>query len=170
MAEALAAAQRRASGPLVVGIVGRGHVEYAYGIPHQLADLGLPDSATLLPVGRMADCGELAAGLADAVFVVDAPEAVEKPRSRARLGVLIETSEDGVRVARVMEESVAAASGIRAGDIVVSAAGFPIAEVGDLTEVVQRQAPGTWLPLTLRRDGRKKDILAKFPQSFETPE
>jgi hypothetical protein len=28
---------------------------------------------------------------------------------------------------------------------------------------VQRQAPGTWLPLTLERDGRTVETVAKFP-------
>jgi len=33
----------------------------------------------------------------------------------------------------------------------------------DLMEVVARQAPGTWLPLSIRRDGQEIDIIAKFP-------
>jgi uncharacterized iron-regulated protein len=47
MAEALAGARRRQPGALVVGIVGRGHVEHGYGIPRQLGDLGIPDAVVL---------------------------------------------------------------------------------------------------------------------------
>lgn len=36
-------------GPLVVGIIGRGHLEYGHGTPYQLADLGLTEVAVLLP-------------------------------------------------------------------------------------------------------------------------
>lgn len=36
-------------GSLVVGIIGRGHLEYGHGTPYQLADLGLADVAVLLP-------------------------------------------------------------------------------------------------------------------------
>jgi hypothetical protein len=30
-------------------------------------------------------------------------------------------------------------------------------------EIVSRQAPGTWLPLSIRRDGQEIDLIAKFP-------
>ncbi|MCY1462678.1 hypothetical protein D9M71_804780 [compost metagenome] len=36
-------------GPLVVGIIGRGHLEYGHGTPYQLADLGLTEVEVLLP-------------------------------------------------------------------------------------------------------------------------
>ena len=171
MAEALAAARRQSPEALVVGILGRGHVEHRYGVPHQLADLGIPESAVLLPVDREAVCDKLPTDLADAVFVVDpaARELVAGP-PKARLGVLVATTEDGVRVENVMEGSVAEATGIEVGDIVVSAASFPLAEVGELVAIVQRQAPGTWLPLVIRRDGEELELVARFPTSFEPRE
>jgi len=170
MAEALADARLRQPDALVVGVLGRGHVEHRYGVPHQLADLGIPDSAVLLPVERMADCAELPTDLADAVFVVESADRIEKARPRARLGIRIENAEDGVRVAQVLEGSVAAATKFRVGDIVIAAAGSSVAQVGDLIEIVQRQAPGTWLPLTIRRGGRQIELVAKFPTTFEAPE
>jgi uncharacterized iron-regulated protein len=166
MAEALAAAYRRAPDGLVVGIAGRGHVEYGYGIAHQLADLGIDAVETLVPVASDRDCESLPADLASAVFVVDAAgEAQAEPR--ARLGVMIETAEDGVRVLEVVDDSVAEAAGIRAGDVILSAAGFDTRTTGDLIEIVQRQAPGTWLPLELSRDGEVLTPTARFPQQFE---
>ena len=41
--------------PLVVGIIGRGHLEYRGGTPAQLEDLGVAGAAVLLPhdLGRM---------------------------------------------------------------------------------------------------------------------
>lgn len=36
-------------GALVVGIIGRGHLEFGHGTPYQLADLGIQDAAVLLP-------------------------------------------------------------------------------------------------------------------------
>jgi uncharacterized iron-regulated protein len=171
MAEALASARQRNPEALVVGILGRGHVEHRHGVPHQLADLGIPDAAALLPVDREEACGKLPADLADAVFVVDPAdrELVAGP-PKARLGVLVATTEDGVRVENVMEGSVAEATEIEVGDIVVSAASFPLAEVGELVAIVQRQAPGTWLPLVIRRDGKEIELVAKFPTSFGTSE
>ena len=49
MAEAIAAALRDARQPLVVGIMGSGHIEYGDGVPCQLAALGINDAATALP-------------------------------------------------------------------------------------------------------------------------
>ncbi len=161
MAEALARARRSGDGPLVVGIVGHGHAEHGWGIPHQLDALGISDTAVLLPVDRADDCGVLAAGVANAVFVVE--EGGEPERPRPRLGVRIETTDTGVRVGQVMPGSVAEAAGIKAGDIVVAAAGFPVNNVGDLIEIVGRQAPGTWLPVTVRRGGKTLEMIARFP-------
>jgi uncharacterized iron-regulated protein len=170
MSEALAEARQRQPGALVVGILGRGHIEYRHGVPHQLADLEIPDAAVLLPIDSAEACDALPADLADAVFLIEPSDRVAAAPPKARLGILIETTDDGVRVKDVMEGSVAAAAAIEAGDIVVSAAGFPVARVGELIEIVQRQAPGTWLPLTIRRDGEEIEIVARFPTVFETPE
>ena len=65
MAEAIAGARRDAKDPLVVGIMGRGHIEYGDGVPHQLAALGIDDVATALPWGADAD---YAPGIADLLF------------------------------------------------------------------------------------------------------
>jgi len=40
----------------------------------------------------------------------------------------------------------------------------------DLVEIVQRQAPGTWLPLAIRRGADELEFVAKFPMTFESPE
>lgn len=166
MAEAIAAAHRRDPDTLVVGLAGRGHIEHGYGIPSQLADLGIDGVEYLLPIDSSEDCDTLPTDLASAVFVVDAADDAP-PAPRARLGVLIEPGDGGVRVIEVIEDSVAEAAGIRAGDIILAAAGFETATTGKLIEIVQRQAPGTWLPLRLSRDGEVLTPTARFPQSFE---
>lgn len=166
MAEALAAAHRRDPRALVVGIVGRGHLEYGYGIPHQLADMGIDNVEVLLPLDADAGCGPLPAELANAVFVVEAEDdaaAAPKPR----LGVIIEDGDDAVRVMQVVEDSVAERSGIRAGDRIQSAAGFGTRNSADLIEIIQRQAPGTWLPIIVKRGSKTVEITARFPQSFD---
>jgi len=170
MAEALVAARRRQPGALVVGILGRGHVEHRYGVPHQLADLGIPDAATAVPVERAATCEGLEADLADAVFVIESVSQLAAVPPKPRLGVMLQQTDAGVQIVKVMEGSVAAAIPLQASDIVVRAAGFPIEKLTDLVEIVQRQAPGTWLPLTIRRDADELEFVAKFPTTFESPE
>ena len=159
MAQAIAEALAARPEPLVVGIMGWQHVAHGHGVPHQLADLGVREAAVLLPWDRDAPCGELSAGLAEAVFGVAALPAETPPR----LGVGIEPAEGGVRITSVEEASIAAAAGLRAGDLVVEIAGRPARQAGDLVGAIARQAPGTWLPLRVRRDGVLLELLAKFP-------
>jgi uncharacterized iron-regulated protein len=71
MAQGIADALAARPGTLVVGIMGYEHAARGYGVPYQLADLGVRDAAILLPWDRRANCAELNnGGLADAVFGV----------------------------------------------------------------------------------------------------
>ena len=133
-------------------------------------DLGIPRPAILLAVERRAACDGLPAELADAVFLVEAASQIEAVPAKARLGVMIEAVEDGVRISKVLEGSVAAATKLAPGDLVVRAAGFPINKISELIEIVQRQAPGTWLPITIQRLGQPVEVVAKFPTAFAEPE
>ena len=166
MAEALATAHSIDPTALVVGIIGRGHLENGYGIPHQLADLGIDGVEVLIPLSTEDTCDPLDPEFASAVFVVDA-ENIAEPPPGPRLGVLIENDDGGVRIKEVVESSVAEASGLLADDIILHAAGFETATTADLIEVVKRQAPGTWLPLNIRRDDGELQVIAKFPQRFD---
>ena len=165
MAEALASGLERNPSALVVGIAGRGHLEYGYGIPHQLEDMGVEGVEILLPLDADEQCSILDPGVASAVYVV--PADADSAPPRPLLGVGIETADDGVRVNEVVEGSVAERAGIEAGDVILSAAGFQTPTTAKLIEIVGRQAPGTWLPLEVRRDDRELEFVARFPQSFE---
>ena len=71
----------RSDPPLVIGIIGRGHMEYGHGTPFQLADLGIADCAILLTT----DDGQTAmpSDMADAVFQLPGPpERALPPASR----------------------------------------------------------------------------------------
>jgi uncharacterized iron-regulated protein len=67
MAEAIAGSGGGSAPPLVVGIMGRGHIEHGDGVPYQLADLGVRDVATALPWPADTD---YPAGIADLLFGV----------------------------------------------------------------------------------------------------
>ena len=167
MAEALFDASKAHPDAVVVGILGRGHVEHGYGVPHQLADLGEDGVSVLLPIETGASCESLGAGVADAVFLVESAGPAPSVPAKPRLGVVIEQAKGGVRVLDIADGSVAQAAGIEAGDIIVSAASFSVSRVSDLIEIVQRQAPGTLLPLELQRDGERHRLVAEFPQRFD---
>ncbi|HDR29464.1 ChaN family lipoprotein, partial [Rhodovulum sp.] len=54
--------------PLMIGIIGMGHLLWGGGVPWQLADLGMTNVRVAIP--QDADDPPLAAGAADAVFVL----------------------------------------------------------------------------------------------------
>lgn len=163
MAEALAAAKEQNPKALVVGVMGRGHIDFRHGVPHQLADLGVENVAVLVPVEAGEDCQTVPSDLADAVFVVDPATDTAVERPKPRLGVVIEAAEDGIRILRISRGSIAETAQLAEGDIVTSAAGVPVRRNGDLVEIIQRQAPGTWLPLDIKRGDDTLSVIAKFP-------
>ena len=160
MAEALAAAKAQNPQAQIVGVMGAGHVEHSHGVPHQLAAAGVPAGAALIPVEAGEACGKTAQGYAHAVFTLKtlASAAEERPR----LGVMLTGAENAALVTGVMPDSVAAATGLQKGDSIIRAAGIGIRGPADLTEVISRQAAGTWLPLTIRRNGEDIELIAKF--------
>src|SRR5262249_7094719 len=107
-------------------------------------------------------CMVIGGAYADTIFTL--PHADDKPPAEPpRLGVLLEPGDGAPRITRVVSKSVAEATGLQVGDQVLRAAGLYIRSPYDLVEIVVRQSPGTWLPLSIRRDGQEMDLIAKFP-------
>ena len=167
MAEAIAGALQTAPERPVVGILGMGHVQERWGVPHQLAAMGIDKVAVLLPWTSGQECETLTASVADAVFMMRAPPEGAAGPPPPRLGILIVDSKDpsGVRVSGVSASSVAEAAGLKKDDVIVNAAGTAVTQVRALIAIVQRQAPGTWLPLAVQRGDERIDLVAKFPSA-----
>ena len=165
MAEALArsaAPRRPGERPLVAGIIGSGHLRYGYGVRHQLRALGVDNVATLLPVSADSPCERLRAGIADAVFAIPQTLAKDAP-PRPRLGVRLERTKEGITIVEVTPGSLAAASGLKSGDRIVSLAGAPVSALHAVIDAVRGQPPGTWLPMQVRRGLETLDVIIKFP-------
>lgn len=161
MAEAIAGALRNGRRPLVVGIMGSGHVEYGNGVVHQLAALHVSNVATALPWNSGTDCSPPDPKVANLLFGLAPPAAPRAPPPR--LGVVVGTAESGVKIEEVTTQSVAEAASLQAGDVIETAAGISIRRPADLMAVIKRQAPGTWLPLSVRRGEATLEIVARFP-------
>jgi uncharacterized iron-regulated protein len=171
MAEAIAQARISGDNPLVVAIVGSGHVEYGYGISHQLTNLGISNGAVLLPWNMGLSCDGLKTleGLpvAHAVFGVDTFTEQKKPY-RPQLGVQIKTAVQGVIIIEVTDGSVAASEGLQRDDVIIQAAGTKINKSKELVKIIRNQAPGTYLPLRIVREGKELNVIAKFPTLNES--
>lgn len=170
MAEAAATALQGARGqgrsPQLVAVIGRGHLDYGYGVPHQLADLGERDVKVLVPWDKLRPCAELTDGPppADLVYSLATTEDyLPSETDGPKLGVMIEGAEDGVSVKKVLKDSIGETAGLKAGDLVLSAAGQRVAKSGDLVAIIKAMNPGTWLPLAIHRDGAEMEIIARFP-------
>src|SRR5690554_888565 len=161
-AMAVGLAQATHDNALVVGLMGQGHLQYGHGVPHQLDDLGVEAHATLLPWDVAGpECTPPPDGLARALFALGETPAPVRPQ--VQLGVYLQPDEQGVFVHEVMQDSVAQAAGLEAGDIIQRAAGKSLSRTDELVRLVQQQPPGTLLPLDILRDGLQREVLVRFP-------
>ncbi|MBA4142196.1 MAG: ChaN family lipoprotein [Nitrosospira sp.] len=164
MAQAIHSALERPGRPLVVGIMGSGHIKHGYGVPHQLKDLGITDVGTLLPWNTGMACDQISEGIADAIFGIASLSGASHEPPRQRLGIRFEMAQDGgARVLQVEKGSIAEQAGVRDADVISEAAGMAIKRNEDIVTIVKRQAPGTWLPLKVKRGSDVTEIIAKFP-------
>ena len=166
MAQILHQAAVKANGsekPLVVGVMGSGHVLHGFGVAHQLHDLGIKHVTGLLPWDNSKSCKHLVAGVADAVFgVLPHVTELQQPQFQ-RLGIRYEMGRGGAVILQVEKNSIAEVAQLMDSDVILEMAGIPIKATEDVINVVKRQAPGTWLPIRIMRDNREMQIIAKFP-------
>ncbi|GKS69595.1 uncharacterized iron-regulated protein [Nitrosomonas sp. PY1] len=149
--------------PLVVGIMGSGHIVYGYGVAHQLRDLSVKNIAALLPWDTDRSCKQLVKGFADAVFGVLPYASNEVQPQFQRLGIRYEIGRGGAVVLQVEQNSIAETANLQDSDVILKMAGMPISKVEDVINIVKRQAPGTWLPITISRNNTEMQVIAKFP-------
>lgn len=78
----IARALNQPAPPLVIGIIGSGHLQYGHGTPYQLRDLGITNVAVLLPTFESAHEARKMSSIADAIFRLDEvePQAPLPPR------------------------------------------------------------------------------------------
>jgi Haem-binding uptake, Tiki superfamily, ChaN/PDZ domain len=162
-AQGIVDARRKYPNAAMVAVLGSGHVAFGYGAMHQLKDLGMKDAVSLIPVPIDSACMRVGKSFANVMFTLPAGADEGPTVERPRLGVELVQGEGAPRINRVVGNSVAEAAGLKAGDHVVRAAGVEMRSPDDLVDVVGRQAPGTWLPLGVRRDGQEIELVAKFP-------
>ncbi|RZI43318.1 PDZ domain-containing protein [Herbaspirillum sp. HC18] len=164
MAEALAKPVLAAQGedkPLAIGILGSGHAQYGYGVPHQLRDLGVKNIGILIATPSSTECKNIRPGMASAVFALPG-QAEDKPVP-PRLGVRLEEDDGGIRLVDVTAGSLADRTGLKAGDRLLEVGGTPPISASQVASSVRRQPSGTWLPVKIKRGEEMLDFVVKFP-------
>jgi S1-C subfamily serine protease len=78
------------------------------------------------------------------------------PALRERVG-----RAEGLRVAEVVSSGPAARAGLRAGDLLLTAAGGPVASAQDLQRLMFGEAIGRPLAITVVRNGALVDVIAE---------
>jgi uncharacterized iron-regulated protein len=158
MAEVLAREATQSDRPLVIGLIGRGHLENRWGVPHQLASLDIDDTAVLLP-WRRENCAAITPGLADAVFLLGKEDA--EPQG-PRLGISLTPHPEGLQIVTVGEDSAADAAGLTTNDIIVSVGGASVRTAQELTDMIRKQMPGAPLTITVRRGDETLHVVARL--------
>ena len=165
--EKLKSEQTAGKNPVIINIIGRGHIDYGFGVLHQLKSMGVYDVVSFVPWDDKANCDQTKQDgniVADAIFGTAAFNQFKHPTG-PKLGVFIEQGVGGVAVKDVVEKSIAANSGILKGDLIIEAAGKKMASPTDLIKTINAVLPGTWLPLKIIRNNRTIEMVAKFTET-----
>ncbi len=151
-------ALRRPDPPLVVGIIGRGHLEFGHGTPYQLRDLGVHDMAVLVTCRPGDDPAKaLAPGIADAVFHIDDVEPASPRPPRA--GLRWKVGDGSLSIASIREKSPASRTGLQPGDRVTAIADRPVTTIMDAEEILRRMPTGARFAIVIRREAATHEFL-----------
>jgi putative serine protease PepD len=81
---------------------------------------------------------------------------------RAYLGVRLAETDEGVRLANVIDGEPADKAKLQAGDLVLEAAGKPVETAADIQNAVAARKPGQELELKIRRGGDERTVAVEL--------
>lgn len=141
---------------LLVVLAGLGHMMYGDGIPKNLnRRLGGHYSAVAINGIPFSEYP----GIAD--FILATPDSPPLPQP-GKLGVSIEDGSNGVLITNLVSNSAAGASGIDAGDLIVSLDGTKITNIAEIRAVMFDRLPDDLLQVTVRRQQKGGETELKF--------
>ncbi len=130
---------------LLVVLAGLGHMMYGDGIPKNL-DRRLGGHYSAVAINGI-QFGEYP-GIADFILATPDSPPLTQP---GKLGVTIEDGSNGVLITKLATNSAAGASGIDAGDLIVSLDGTKITNIAEIKAVMFDRLPDDLLQVTVRR-------------------
>jgi serine protease Do len=133
-------------------------------------------NTAILSGGRHA--GNLGIGFAIPMDVVQEllPQLRSGKVTRGRIGVRITEvpamalddlgleNREGALVSMVEKDGAAARAGVRPGDVIVEYGGKPVGSTGDLIDMVVSTTPGTDVPVTVVRDGKRTTVSVRVEE------
>ncbi|HHH12940.1 MAG TPA: PDZ domain-containing protein [Thiolapillus brandeum] len=157
MAQSVADYLKAHPGKQMVVLAGSGHIAWGSGIPSRVARRIDGDYAILLPAD-----GEMKPGMADYLVVTEE----KKLSPRPLMGILIDTSGDGILVTGVTRASGAEKAGLRKGDRILAIDGQPVSSYTRLRVSLMDKRPGDRIRVRYQRDsdiGEKELVLGASP-------
>ncbi|QEG00435.1 Putative serine protease HtrA [Stieleria maiorica] len=88
------------------------------------------------------------------------PNVNTRMRQRARLGIGLQNTDQGIRITNVTQGSAAAQAGLQAGDVVVSANGQAITSTDQLARIVRNADSNAQLNMNVMRNGQQQAVTA----------
>ncbi|MGC8965750.1 MAG: ChaN family lipoprotein [Caldimicrobium sp.] len=134
----------------MVVLVGKGHLEYGYGIPTSLKKRNFYNFKSIL----LGEEEKVEPSLADYWFLPE-PKAY-KPSPK--LGVILEEEKEGLKVKEVLKDSLAEKAGILPGDILLRADDKELKKISDLKIILTFKKEKDLLRLELLRKTQKIPI------------
>ncbi len=143
----------------MVILVGRGHLEYGYGIPASLKRRNFYNFKSII----LGELERINPPLGDYWFFPDFEKNFEPS---PKLGVILEeihdTKEGGLRVKEVLKESLAERAGLKAGDVLLKIDEDVLKKVSDLLLHLTFKNKGDIIKLEVLREGRQTIIEIKI--------
>jgi uncharacterized iron-regulated protein len=163
----------RGRGKKMVVLTGSGHVQHGYGVPKKVLRRKPLSYAIVLP-NAISIPEEKREALTMAVTLPETPllagdflwlvsyEDLED--NRVRLGILMDTSDEGIHVKSAFEEMPAAKAGIMDGDRLVSVDGLAVEDLWAVILVVRSKKPGDDITVVIEREGEELTFTPRFPE------
>ncbi|MEG3639510.1 ChaN family lipoprotein [Magnetococcus sp. PR-3] len=155
---------------IAIGIAGTGHIEFGYGIAHQLKSRGLDQVASVIPWTSGHDWIEQQAG--DYAWGTQPMERGKVPPP-VRLGIVLEdesqTANGPVEVRKVMPDSIAEKAGFKIKDRITALDGHATETNHHLVRLLRQHNWGDALTLTIEREGKEQPLPIQLPKEAPKP-
>jgi len=160
----------------MVVITGSMHIQHGYGVPKKVLRrkplsyvIVLPNAISIPEEKREALTMDvnlpdtpLLAG--DFLWLISYEDLED---DRVRLGILMDSSDEGVHVKSAFGEMPAAKAGIMDGDRLVSVDGLAVEDMWDVILVVRSKKPGDDITVVIEREGEKLTFTPRFTEGPE---